>query len=462
MSALVWFARDLRINDNPALYEACAKNHNGVIGLYLIMPDIWQSHGDANCKLAFWLENLHCLQQQLQTLNVPLITIECNRSTVNQVFDKLFVDYKITNLYSHQEIEPDKKAMKNDIQKLCEKHGIHFHLFYQSGILTPGTVLKNDESPYTRFTPFKKRWWDILRSEYLCLYKKPKRQEDMKLRSVLHSGWIKRDRCSDASIHSWPSGEEAAQLRLQNFCKEKVQYYHTQRDHPSLTATSQLSAYLTAGVLSAKQCLATVMAFPRNKGVDTWINELIWRDFYYHILYFFPHVGKHQPFKHYTNKLKWSRNKKYFYAWCKGQTGIPIIDAAMRQLNQTGWMHNRLRMVTAMFLSINLWIDWRWGEHYFMQHLIDGDLALNNGGWQWSALTGAEAGPSFRIFNPYSQSYRFDANGDFIRQYCHELKHLDDKEIHQPPKMINYPQPMVDVKSTRQAAITQFKGKGIH
>ena len=457
MTALVWFGRDLRIADNPALYQACADGHKTVIGLYLITPDLWQAHDDAECKIAFWLDNLNCLQQQLQTLNIPLLIVECKQTEINSVFDKLFIEYGISELYTHQEIEPDEQTIKNTIRTLCHQHRIKINCFHQCCILPPGTVLKNDDSPYTIFTPFKKKWLAILQPDDFCLYQQPKKQKILSLKSTSLETWLERYRDRRNMLNVWPAGEKAAQLRLRRFCKEKIGHYHAQRDYPSVSGTSQLSAYLTAGVLSAKQCLAAAMSLRKNEGIDTWINELIWRDFYYHILYFFPRVGKHQAFKSTTDKIKWNNDTKLFQAWCEGQTGIPIIDAAMRQLNQTGWMHNRLRMITAMFLSKNLWIDWRWGERYFMQHLIDGDLASNNGGWQWSASTGTDAVPYFRIFNPYSQSQRFDAKGDFIRHYCPELAHLDDKAIHQPPKMANYPEPIVDVKVTRQAAIAAFR-----
>ncbi len=212
--------------------------------------------------------------------------------------------------------------------------------------------------------------------------------------------------------------------------------------------------------MSIRQCLQALFRAEHgnfhltNEGQQTWLDELLWREFYQHILFDFPHVSKHIPFKKDTQKIKWSHNPEHLAAWQTGQTGIPIIDAGMRQLLKTGWMHNRVRMITAMFLCKNLLIDWRVGEQWFMEHLIDGDLAANNGGWQWCASTGTDAVPYFRIFNPIAQSKKFDPNGDYIRQWVEELAHLDNKAIHEPYStktntQLNYPKPIVDLKETR-------------
>ncbi len=253
------------------------------------------------------------------------------------------------------------------------------------------------------------------------------------------------------------------------FCAEAIDGYAEQRDFPALPGTSQLSAYLAAGVLSVRQCLHAALAANQgefasgNAGVVTWINELLWRDFYSHILVGYSKVSRNRAFKPETEALPWRDAPEDLLAWQQGRTGFPIIDAAMRQLLATGWMHNRLRMVVAMFLTKNLLIDWREGERFFMQHLIDGDLAANNGGWQWSASTGTDAVPYFRIFNPISQSQRFDPQGDFIRYWLPELKHLSNKDIHQAKQLgglferNDYPQPIVDLSSSRKRALNAFK-----
>ncbi|MFX8624819.1 FAD-binding domain-containing protein, partial [Acinetobacter baumannii] len=266
----------------------------------------------------------------------------------------------------------------------------------------------------------------------------------------------------------WPVGESYALEQLDQFVEDSVSHYKVERDFPHVHGTSKLSPYLNIGILSVRQCLQALFRNQHgnfhldNEGQQTWLDELIWREFYQHILFDFPYVSKHLPFKKGTQKIKWNHNPEQLKAWQTGQTGIPIVDAGMRQLLQTGWMHNRVRMITAMFLCKNLLIDWRIGEQWFMQHLIDGDLAANNGGWQWCASTGTDAVPYFRIFNPISQSQKFDPNGDYIRKWVKELAHLDNKSIHDPYSSkinlsLNYPKPIVDLKETRLKAIETFK-----
>ena len=223
------------------------------------------------------------------------------------------------------------------------------------------------------------------------------------------------------------------------------------------------------GILSIRQCIQALFSAQQgylnfdSEGQQTWLDELLWREFYQHILYDFPRVSKHLPFKENTQKIQWRDAPEDLKDWQYGLTGVPIVDAGMRQMLATGWMHNRVRMIVAMFLSKNLLIDWRLGEQWFMQHLVDGDLAANNGGWQWCASTGTDSVPYFRVFNPISQSQKFDANGDYIRRWIPELAYLDAKSIHDPyaknPNLkLNYPRPIVDLKQSRIRAIEAFKG----
>jgi deoxyribodipyrimidine photo-lyase len=268
----------------------------------------------------------------------------------------------------------------------------------------------------------------------------------------------------------WPAGEKAAQKRLAEFTGDCLEKYHELRDLPAVDGTSCLSPWLACGAISPRQCLATVkrenQKWPaEGSGAEAWLNELIWRDFYTHVVVGFPRVSCSQPFQKKTAALKWRYDENDLQAWQSGLTGYPIVDAAMRQLKQTGWMHNRLRMIVAMFLSKHLLIDWRLGEKYFMQNLLDGDLAANNGGWQWSASTGTDAVPSFRIFNPFSQSARFDSDGSFIRKFCPELSEVSAVALHDPRKLaveiaqkkIRYPAPIVDHKIARERALAAFK-----
>ncbi len=265
--------------------------------------------------------------------------------------------------------------------------------------------------------------------------------------------------------------------KLKKFASDHIDRYKSDRDFPGIPGTSQQSVYLTTGVISPRQCLHIAIEANNGKldgglaGPTCWISELIWREFYVHVLEAFPRVCKHRAFKPATDRISWSHDDNMFERWKTGTTGVPIVDAAMRQLNQTGWMHNRLRMVAAMYLTKDLFIDWRWGERYFMQNLVDGFLASNNGGWQWSASTGTDAAPYFRIFNPVSQSRSYDPEGTFIRTYCPELAGLNSDEIHDPysdatgvaplrRSKLDYPAPIVDHRAARERVLAAFKAIG--
>jgi deoxyribodipyrimidine photo-lyase len=276
----------------------------------------------------------------------------------------------------------------------------------------------------------------------------------------------------------YPAGEDAAIQRLKEFVAEDIEDYDVSRDKPILQGTSHLSAYLTIGAISPRLCyLQAAQAQEKlhgndsdNEDINRWISELAWRDFYRHVLVDKPKLIEHKAYKEDAdNKVNWSYDKDDFAAWCAGKTGVPLVDAAMRCLNATGFMHNRLRMVTAMFLTKDLLIDWRWGERYFMQQLIDGDFASNNGGWQWSASTGTDSAPYFRIMNPFSQGKSHDAKGEFIKTWLPELKDVPVSTLHSEDTMrkalkkggefadIDYPVPMVEHKEVRKLAIAEFK-----
>lgn len=333
--------------------------------------------------------------------------------------------------------------------------------YRDQSIVPVGEILTGKQEPYSVFTPFSRRWRAWIEEH-------PPR--------VLPLPGLRGAPLKPAAIGTIPepfqgamalpeAGENAAHQQLEQFLEQEVYRYGEQRDFPALEGTSRLSPYLACGTLSGRQCLVAAQqalaAGANPDGVWTWINELAWRDFYIHVLYHHPRISMHRAFKPETEALQWNRPGAEFEAWKTGHTGIPIVDAAMRQLNTTGWMHNRLRMITAMFLSKNLFIDWRLGEAYFMSRLVDGFLASNNGGWQWSASTGTDAAPYFRIFNPVTQSERFDPSGEFIRQWVPELATLDNRRIHDPGKgglvPAGYPPAIVDLKTSRKEAIARFQ-----
>ncbi len=349
--------------------------------------------------------------------------------------------------------------------KALSNEGIKIQTFDDQCLNAPTSILNQQGKPYSVFTPYKRRSLALLEKEpdRLFTFPLPKQQPGPLIKLS--------KKPADTSSQTLKPSHQVAKQRLQHFLAEDSNTYHQSRDLPALAGTSNLSAYLALGVLSARQCINELLDYYETdaladleilKGPATWVSELIWRDFYKMVCFQYPWVSRGQPFKKQTNLLRWQQNEAYLLAWQQGQTGVPIVDAAMRQLNQTGWMHNRLRMIVAMYLSKNLWLDWRQGEAYFAENLIDWDFSANNGGWQWSASTGTDSAPYFRIFNPISQSERFDNKGEFIKAFCPELSHLDSKTIHDPhhrgatPK--NYPKPLVDLKTTRAHAIEQFKG----
>jgi deoxyribodipyrimidine photo-lyase len=332
---------------------------------------------------------------------------------------------------------------------------------------------------YKVFTAFAKNWRKNLSRLSRPLYSIPKPQAELKIVSDIRclKNYLIEVLPEINLSMCWPTGEDNAHDRLNEFIEEDVYDYHNTRDFPDLNATSQLSVYLALGVLTTRQCLQALLGSrvlgqsenglaiesldSLNQGELCWLNELVWREFYRNILLSFPRVSKGKPFNELTDKLPWKQNNQAFEAWCQGKTGIPIVDAAMRQLNTTGWMHNRLRMIVAMFLTKNLMIDWRLGEAYFYSKLADADLASNNGGWQWSASTGVDSVPYFRIFNPYRQTERFDQNGDFIRKYVKELAGVSGKAIYQPSSELaaelNYPEPIINLKESAEHTKRLFK-----
>jgi deoxyribodipyrimidine photo-lyase len=422
-------------------------------------------------KVDFLLRNLHALSGALNRINIPLLITEVPKfDQVPKRLLQLAKKHGCDGIWFNREYELNERRRDKKVAELFERAGKSVHSFTDQVVLPPENLKTTDGKFYTVFTPYKKKWIAAVkdRGGVRCLRKPPKQKRldivaDPIPDEVPGFNGLKRP-------DLWKSGEDYAGNRLRSFISGRLKSYEKHRDFPALNGTSTLSPYLALGVLSPRQCLNAALEANRNrldsgsKGATTWISELIWREFYRHVLVGFPRVCRYEPFDLRTRRMRWRDDEGDFQRWQDGRTGIPIVDAAMRQLQKTGWMHNRLRMVTAMFLTKNLFIDWRRGERHFMRNLVDGDLASNNGGWQWSASVGTDAAPYFRIFNPVSQSERFDPQGDFIRKFVPELANLDGKAIHMPheraPKAlegIDYPEPIVDLKRSRQEAIDKFK-----
>ena len=460
---LVWLRNDLRLLDNAVLCSAlqhAEKSGAAVLVLYVATPETWALHDMAVIKQDLLRRRVVQLQQELTEIALPMLTIEgSSYQQVPEIFHTLCQMFEL-NVFVQTEYELREQQRDSAVEYLVQQHNGQFIRFDTQCIMPPGDIRTQQGDIYKVFTPFKRTWLAKLREEGVHCYGRPKMINQPKLE--LPDFLPLKD--GDGSSADWDVAETSVLELMRRFCREKVADYHQQRDFPAQDGTSRLSAYLAIGVISASQCVARLQleageAWSEDKsGAGVWLSELIWREFYKHILVAYPQLIKHQPFQRETADIRWHNNKQLFDAWCNGNTGYPIVDAAMRQLNQTGWMHNRLRMIAASFLVKDLHIDWRWGERYFMSKLIDGDFAANNGGWQWAASTGTDAAPYFRIFNPVTQSERFDPKGDFIRLYVPELSKFTGKTIHWPhaQPLSTYPKPIVDHAVARKQTLELF------
>ncbi|HBX54228.1 deoxyribodipyrimidine photo-lyase [Pseudomonas sp. UBA2684] len=470
MRQLMWFRTDLRVQDNTALNAAMAAGPT--LAVFLLSPAQWLAHDDAPSKVDFWLRNLGELSARLASLNVPLLVRQADDwNAAPQVIGELCQQLQIGAVQVNEEYGVHESRRDQAVAQTLDGLGINLHSHLDQIFFKPGSVLTQSGGYFQVYSQFRKVCYQRLHSALPGLIALPAAQAPTGIASDALPTTVSGFAPPSAALRQlWPAGEAAAHKRLQAFAEEQIGYYQDERDFPAKPGTSQLSAYLAAGVVSPRQCLHAALQFNRgefdsgNNGAITWINELLWREFYKHILVGYPRVSMHRAFRQETEALPWRAATTELTAWQQGRTGIPIIDAAMRQLLATGWMHNRLRMVVAMFLTKNLLIDWREGERFFMQHLIDGDLAANNGGWQWSSSTGTDSVPYFRIFNPLSQSTRFDPDGRFIRQWLPELAGLNNKDIHNPPSIgglfgtaADYPRPIVDLGKSRARALAAFK-----
>lgn len=455
---LMWFRSDLRVYDNPALSSAMSQGPT--IAVYMVTESQWQIHGISPAKRALILRQVNALHDELEKLHVPLIVLSADTfSTIPDVLDSFVQNYPVQKLFFNIEYEVNEQACAEQVQARMDTLGISNASYHDACLIEPGMIRNKQGQPYKVYSAFKKAYIQEFSYHARHILNRPEAQQSVRLSSDLSS--LPTNTADFEQL--WPAGEDEAHDRLSRFLEDDIKRYKEKRDFPSDAATSQLSPYLAIGAISTTQCMHAALSLNHgslsegHQGISTWINELIWREFYKHLIVDFPQLCRFKPFKPQTDRLPWKQEGELFEAWKEGKTGFPIVDAAMRQLKQTAWMHNRLRMVVAMFLTKHLFIDWRLGEAYFMSMLVDGDLASNNGGWQWSASTGVDAVPYFRIFNPTRQSQRFDESGDFIRQYLPELSSLDNKSIHKPSpqqaKALGYPLPIVE----HSTAVAQTK-----
>jgi deoxyribodipyrimidine photo-lyase len=417
MSSIWWIRRDLRLTDNPALQAALAAG--SVIPTFILDPAFARS---SPRRRNFLYEGLHSLDKDLRARGSYLVLRKGNPA---EVLQQLLGETNSNAIYAEQDFTPyavlrDEKTARYLPLRLIQGQTIHL----------PNDVFKENGTPYTVFTPYSKAWKARLPFS-IQLHEAP---DQIPTPADIVSGPLSAFKV----IALFPSGEQEGLVRLEEFLYKRIYVYARDRDRLDLDGTSSLSPYLHFGMLGLRQAVSAAQRAMSNaryelsrRSAESWLDELIWREFYIQILFHFPFVSE-RAFNRSLGDIAWRNNESEFKAWKEGRTGVPIVDAGMRQLREIGWIHNRVRMIVASYLVKDLLIDWRWGEEYFMQELLDGDQAANNGGWQWVAGTGASAAPYFRLFNPALQSAKFDPQGDYIRKWVPELRHLEPKEIHAP------------------------------
>ena len=468
MKTLVWFRSDLRLEDNPALKNAFIESDE-IHAVFIYSKVQLKRHNESNIKIDFLIRNLNSLEQSLASLNIPLILLNSKGFEDNGVLlNQYAIENSINTVYWNNQFGEDEEIRDKKVSKILKESNIQVKNFDDQVVYKPGTLKTGQNQPYSVFTPFKRKWIENFEMDFLDIdFDYHKKNFSVDKPSNIKNFNFDFEKTHFVEMDLWVPGEDEAKRRLEDFLKNKVNNYSKNRNDPILEGTSRISPYLALGIISPKKCILEALKLNNFEfssgsiGITKWIDEIVWREFYKNILFSFPKVSRGQPFQDYSKKIEWRYNEEEFEAWKAGKTGFPIVDAAMRQLSNEGWMHNRLRMVVAMFFTKNMLHDWRLGEAFFMQNLIDGDFASNNGGWQWSSSTGTDAAPYFRIFNPITQSTNFDKEGLFIKKYIPELKDLDKSVIHDPPKehrrYCNYPEQILDLKESRLRAIEAFK-----
>jgi deoxyribodipyrimidine photo-lyase len=404
---IFWFRRDLRLNDNAGLYYAL-KTGVPVIPVFIFDKNILDKLED---KADRRVEFIHAALEEIQTELAAIgSSLEVYYGTPKEVYKELLAKYKIEKVFANHDYEPYALERDLKIAKLLKEHQGSLLTFKDQVLLEKTEVMKDDGSPYTVFTPYSRKWKSTLTDFHLKVY--PTKR--------YFKNFFKQSPCQIPSLNAMGFVAVEKPFPSKSLKEELIKKYAEQRNFPAINGTSKLGVHLRFGTISIRQ-----LAVNSKELSETFLNELIWRDFYHMILWHFPKVGNGKAFKAEYDFINWRKDDGEFEQWCNGQTGYPIVDAGMRELNETGFMHNRVRMIVASFLSKHLLLDWRLGEAYFAQKLLDFDLAANNGGWQWAAGSGCDAAPYFRIFNPRLQTEKFDKDLKYIRKWIPELDSFD-------------------------------------
>ena len=423
--SIFWFRRDLRLEDNAALYHAL-KGEHPVLPLFIFDQNILDKLAVDDARITFIYETIEDLKIVLQKQGSDVLI---KYGKPESVWPEILKDYEVAAVYTNHDYEPYARERDDNMAEFLRSEKIEFRTFKDQVILEKGEILKADKTPYTVFTPFFKQWQAKLNDFYLKAYPTKKYFKNFLKIKHLPLPPLKE------------MGFEVSKLEFPKISyKDKLDSYAKERDFPALPGTTRIGLHLRFGTISIRKVAKDAIDAKSN----VWLSELAWREFYMMILWHFPYAA-FDSFKKQYDKIKWRNDEKEFKAWCEGNTGYPLVDAGMRQLNEIGWMHNRVRMVTASFLSKHLLIDWRWGEAYFASKLLDYEMASNVGGWQWAAGSGNDAAPYFRVFNPELQTKRFDPKFEYIKKWVPEF---DTKK---------YAQPIVEHKFARERVLKVFK-----
>jgi deoxyribodipyrimidine photo-lyase len=422
---IFWFRRDLRLFDNTGLHYA-QQDGIPVIPLFIFDTNILNDLANKqDARVEFIHSELKDMNEQLNKIGSSMLV---KHGKPDEVYRTLIDEFDINAVYTNRDYEKYAKDRDEDISNICEHHGIGFYDFKDHVIFEKEEVLNGSNEPYKVFTPYKNKWLEKLASGFIHPYKVKMDKE------YFYQNKFKLPALGEIGFE-----ETEIDIPKKKYKEDIIETYDKTRNFPAKNGTSRLGIHLRFGTISIREAVSRAQNLN-----DTWLNELIWRDFYSMILANFPHVENGSFKKEYDN-IPWNNNEEQFKKWCEGKTGYPIVDAGMRELNNTGYMHNRVRMIVASFLTKHLLIDWRWGEAYFAEKLLDYELASNNGGWQWAAGSGTDAQPYFRIFNPYSQTDKFDKDKKYIKKWVPEFG--TDK----------YPEPIVDHKEARERALDTYK-----
>ncbi len=427
--SVFWFRRDLRLEDNTGLRQALKSGHR-VLPIFIFDEEILEELPRDDARVSF----IHALLERIDAdLKDHGSSLKVFKGRVLEVWKQILGEWNVDAVYANRDYEPYATMRDRAVQELLSQKGISFHMFKDQVVFEGDEILKNDGSPYHVFTPYKNKWLSAFQSEGFELVE----PEEPSIGKSLKKGSFFQGNFEFPGLEEL--GFKPSGIKVPPFDLSCADRYEERRNFPGIQGTSRLGPHLRFGSVSVRDIIRNL-----RPGHDVFLSELIWREFFMQILFHYPRVV-HENFNPKYNGVKWRNDKSEFERWCAGETGYPLVDAGMRELNETGFMHNRVRMITAGFLCKHLLVDWRWGESYFAGKLLDYELSSNNGNWQWSAGTGCDAAPYFRIFNPVEQLKKFDKDLVYVRKWVPELD------------TASYPGPMVDHKMARQRALETYR-----